>query len=459
MDAKAYVSDVSFDHVGELLASCSTDGRIAIHQAQQFTCTVPTAEMDASIAAAEAAAESEQAVASMDPQRMLAAAAARKAQHAESCEPLLSISTRLCARSIRWNPMHTDQIVCAFANSHQLHIFDLGAADPQRPAHVLRSSSSYSAQQGVADLAFLPHMGTVVAGGRDGQLRVWDLRSPQPLIAQSVAATGGWTMGVRSQDCRTGAINALVAAPDSLRLHAATEEGCVVSWDNRALNTPLGVMRVGRALSLWRGSADGLVALSHHPTLRDTLCAQTSSGSALTVDVSTSVVLAARQPPPRAAPPCAQPSTAAATPVLVPAPVPAGALPAGTAETVPLSTEWHVRRRRGAWLGGGAAGCGSAWWCAGLVGSPGLATIRLSAHCTELGTTAAVPTSAPVVAVDAHPSEHYLAVGFLDNSIGVVAPLPAAEPQLSGSADEAAADNADDVGPGPPEAIQLLGAD
>ena len=40
-----YISDVSFDPCGELVAASSTDGRMVVHHLQQFACAAPDAEV------------------------------------------------------------------------------------------------------------------------------------------------------------------------------------------------------------------------------------------------------------------------------------------------------------------------------------------------------------------------------------------------------------------------------
>jgi hypothetical protein len=82
------------------------------------------------------------------------AKAAEVAHHTVACEPLLCISTRQSACATRWSPHARDELVCAYANAHELHVFDLGSATPSRPVRRLRSAKAYAATQGVADVAF-----------------------------------------------------------------------------------------------------------------------------------------------------------------------------------------------------------------------------------------------------------------------------------------------------------------
>ena len=112
----------------------------------------------------------------------------------------------------------------------------------------------------------------MVAGGRDGALRVWDLRAPGPVVRQS-SQSSAWTMGVKNKDLRAGAIHSITGSLDGKRVHASTAEGCVLTWDVRSLNTPQSMMRVARALT---GSTRpfAIDALLPHPTLRNTFAFQ-----------------------------------------------------------------------------------------------------------------------------------------------------------------------------------------
>ena len=120
--ATDHISDVAFDQTGEFIASVSTDGRVMVHQTQQFACVAPTAEQTAALAADRAAdtlltdcartavlgeairlaGDSE---VHSDPQppsattvqahgmRVAAQSAAARAEHSSGCEPLLSLQT------------------------------------------------------------------------------------------------------------------------------------------------------------------------------------------------------------------------------------------------------------------------------------------------------------------------------------------------------------------------------
>ena len=100
------------------------------------------------------------------------------------------------------------------------------------------------------------------------------LTSHLPLtLVSSSQANGGWSMGVRTVDCRAGAISVLAPSPCGARLYAGTDDGVVLGWDTRKLGHTLCVVRAGRAVCAGEGSS-GVIALSHHPALRHTLCAQ-----------------------------------------------------------------------------------------------------------------------------------------------------------------------------------------
>ena len=61
------------------------------------------------------------------------------------------------------------------------------------------------------------------------------------VVMQSMQATSSFTMGVRVQERRAGAINVLTSSPCGTRLYAATDEGVVLGWDTRRLNQTLSV--------------------------------------------------------------------------------------------------------------------------------------------------------------------------------------------------------------------------
>ena len=166
----AHISDVRFDAVGELLAACSTDGRICIHQHQQFMCGAAGAKApDAN--------------------------GGGSYRTPDGCEPLCTLSTQLLARAVLWNPVNQNELLSAFANSGDLKVFDLSAAMPGRPTRVLRSSTS----QGVADALYLSDGAMVAAGGRDGMLRLWDVRVGSGALVRQSASTKGWTLGLKAE--------------------------------------------------------------------------------------------------------------------------------------------------------------------------------------------------------------------------------------------------------------------
>ena len=444
--ASAHITDVSFDDSGELLASCSSDGRVVVHHLEQFASGARRAEA-AAIAAAERSLDDDVAV---DLAVAAAAdAAAGKVRHASECEPLFCAATCLTARAARWSPVAPNELIAGFANSNELHVFDLGAADPKTPARLLRSSSTYPSSHGVHDIV-LPQASTLVVGaGRDGLLRVWDLRaantpvlSGPAVLPMKAGATAGWTMGTRTQNWRAGATNALVATPDGGRLYAATDEGNIIGWDVRNCASALHVVRVGRALSSG-GGCEGLVALSHHPTLRHTMVAQLSSGCTVAVDVETAAVLAIGgcaedslreqwrqqqlqqrrlQQQAGEGESCGGGSSASRGAMSGTGGAASGELD-GEIERSPV--DWRVRCRRGAWLSSGGGTRDQPLWCCGrATRTPpvGLSHFALSTHCHKLRVVGHVPTSASVVAVDAHPRGHYLALGMRDNTVGLLAP-------------------------------------
>lgn len=179
-DGSGYISDIAFDDSGELVASCSTDGRLVVHQLQQFACAAPAAELSSAEAAdawlEAAAAEAEEAddkadaafaaggaALRRDPPsvstlsaaaaRAAAARAASRVEESKSCAPLFSVSTRLAARAARWSPANPNEIIVAFHNSHEVRAYDLASSNPATPSRILRSSKHYQPSHGLADLA------------------------------------------------------------------------------------------------------------------------------------------------------------------------------------------------------------------------------------------------------------------------------------------------------------------
>ena len=134
-----------------------------------------------------------------------------------------------------------------------------------------------------------------MGGGRDGALRVWDTRAPGPVVRPS-SQSNSWTLGVRTKDLHAGAINSVAGAADGRRIFAATQEGpnpkpspnpnpteeasphcspspsphphphphpnphpkqegCVLTWDVRALNAPQSCTHVASAVGAYSGSS------------------------------------------------------------------------------------------------------------------------------------------------------------------------------------------------------------
>lgn len=160
-----FVSDVRFDAVGELLATCSSNGEICVHQHEQLLCGAMGND------------------------------ASRARVH---CEPLCTLRTQKVARTVRWNPSNQNEIMAAYADSSDLHAFDLAAACPERPKYLLRSK----VEGGVNDALFMSDGSTVVAGGRDGLLRLWDVRMAGTCgIVRQSQATHRWTLGLKTEVC------------------------------------------------------------------------------------------------------------------------------------------------------------------------------------------------------------------------------------------------------------------
>ena len=195
------ISDMRWDAVGELLASCSTSGCVMVHRLEQFTNS-----LGAAVAASPA---------SLSP------------EHTNACNPIFKASPGASPRAVRWNPNDANQLLCALGQSGELLIYDLGGSRPDRAVRRLRPSAHAAA--GLADADFLVgERRLVVGGGRDGALRVWDTRAPGPVVRPS-SQSSSWTLGVRTKDLHAGAINCVAGAADGRRIFAATQEGSCIS--------------------------------------------------------------------------------------------------------------------------------------------------------------------------------------------------------------------------------------
>ena len=226
VERAGFISDMRWDAVGELLASCSTSGCVMVHRLQQFS---------NSLGAAVAASPE-----SLPP------------EHSTACDPIFKAVPGLSPRAVRWNPNNANQLLCALGQSGELMIYDLGSSRPDRPVRKLRASAH---QASLADADFLVgERQLVIGGGRDGALRVWDTRTPGAVVRPS-SQSSSWTLGVRTKDLRAGALNSVAGAADGRRIFAATEEGCVLTWDVRALNTPQSCLRVSRAVGAVSGDS------------------------------------------------------------------------------------------------------------------------------------------------------------------------------------------------------------
>ena len=191
-----FISDMRWDAVGELLASCSTSGCVMVHRLEQFSNS-----LGAAVAASPA---------SLSP------------EHTNACNPIFKASPGASPRAVRWNPNDANQLLCALGQSGELLIYDLGGSRPDRAVRRLRPSAHAAA--GLADADFLVgERRLVVGGGRDGALRVWDTRAPGPVVRPS-SQSSSWTLGVRTKDLRAGAINSVAGAADGRRIFAATQE-------------------------------------------------------------------------------------------------------------------------------------------------------------------------------------------------------------------------------------------
>ncbi len=193
---------------------------------------------------------------------------------------LLSLNSANPLTALRWSPLSPTQLVCAYSTGGQLSVYDV-CSSPRAslPLRALRIDD-VNGVSCVAVAESAPHL--VLAGGRDGELRAWDLRASAAAVRQS-ALTGGFSLGGRSTSgVRTGALNALCAR--SNLVHGASERGCVLTWDVRRLNRVFATTRLvagDDSGALADQSVDDLVA---HPHLDGYVAAVTHAGHIVVAD-------------------------------------------------------------------------------------------------------------------------------------------------------------------------------
>ena len=387
-----HVSDVRYDDVGALLVSCSSGGCVAIHQAEQLADR--TEPSDASPTCWDASGDND---AGPDP-----------------FAPIFSVQTGERSVAVRWDPRRQNEVACASSSSGDVSVYDIAAARPERRTRVLRSAEG-APQGGLADLAHLRGGELLAAGGRDGGLRVWDVRAPGPVVRQAKQLTSGWTLGRRAADSRAGAIVALAAAADGEQLLAATEEGSVLVWDVRALSATRCTVRAAHACGQYAAgtatpiAAEGLLAHPAHPRAALVLFA---NGALCAIDTLRQAVTASCDAP-GAAPAAAVESG----PVGELRPIFVAAGGHVIREAAPRAADWRVKGRRLAWV------CDGEFAAVGQRGGAALHLMRLSRDFGELSLRLSLPTSAPVVAPAAHPRAPFVAVGLADNRLGLLHPV------------------------------------
>ncbi|KAJ1634081.1 hypothetical protein T492DRAFT_865739 [Pavlovales sp. CCMP2436] len=138
--AHPHVTDLRFHRWGELLAACSSTGALTLHTFDQLVASASGAP----------------------------AAAATGSEH----KPIFAVSTPMRARALRWSPQADNLLLCAFSSAGELRVFDVAVASSTPKHRCVAPNCS-----GLFDAEFSPVSDSIVyGGGRDGLLRVWDLR-------------------------------------------------------------------------------------------------------------------------------------------------------------------------------------------------------------------------------------------------------------------------------------------
>ncbi|NCC34496.1 MAG: hypothetical protein EOM24_21150, partial [Chloroflexia bacterium] len=120
---------------------------------------------------------------------------------------------------------------------------------------------------GVRDVAFTPDGLTLISGGADGTIRLWDLRRANPEV-NSLVLSSNLRGRVIDQRYIAGGVEALLVSPDGRTLIAGGEDG-VKLWDLRATNPSASAQQLPQAASPLVISQDGRMLITGHVAQSD----------------------------------------------------------------------------------------------------------------------------------------------------------------------------------------------
>lgn len=240
----AAVRSLQFDAAGDLLASVSAAGGLAVHDA-----------LDVEGVGAERSAWG-------------FGVAGQRA------EPVVQLDLRRPAGVVRWDPGNQERVAVGDDTSRRLPIFDLArCTDGRAPTRVLEAPLHAQVAEvgsGFMDVLYLPpDRGpyTVAAACKVGGVFLWDCRGRSNAPAAALSAAG---VGRMIRAGGAGACNAL-ASVDGHTLVAGTSAGLLLKWDLRVTRKPTGFVRTSQKATHPVAGIDLEQALRRVPGLHDQL--------------------------------------------------------------------------------------------------------------------------------------------------------------------------------------------
>mmetsp|Transcript_45684 Transcript_45684/g.74503 ORF Transcript_45684/g.74503 Transcript_45684/m.74503 type:complete len:450 (+) Transcript_45684:224-1573(+) len=203
-----YVAEVQFDQSGELLASGGYAGELAIYSFDRYLTY-----------------------------RTLLRTSQGDTTHLE-LRPLLQVNIEQKLSGLRWNPANQNEVALSFSSLRDLHIYDLSVCGNE-PTQKLECGEG----GGFFDVCFIADKpDQVVAGSRDGGVRIWDSRKskrPRKLLHASSARGNSVTASICS----------LLPSSDGVSLTCGTSDGDIIVWDLRHPATVVKSFNISHLLS------------------------------------------------------------------------------------------------------------------------------------------------------------------------------------------------------------------
>jgi hypothetical protein len=245
------VVDMQFDQVGALLAAACRDGRVQVHDFDEFATRLTTL--------GDVAAEAEPAA---------AAAAAAQASHlpprCEDTTVLTLVAPRQVGAGVAWDTATESHLWTWYHSSNAVHLYDIERCRPDAPTRVYKPSASTAAASselstGISSAQFATAGGSAIlstvfaVGGRGGTVFFYDKRSK--------------TVPIYSIEGRYGGVHSMQLSVDGQLLLFSTSGGrqsnpMLLGYDVRAICSHSAVGRESkRVLGEKQGARSCLLSL------------------------------------------------------------------------------------------------------------------------------------------------------------------------------------------------------